>query len=299
MQKIEVADEVITKKDLDEFAYDEKYFGDWTKKLDKITETFKNAKPYSHVVIDNFLNEEIANKLSETFPRPNKDWWHFHNPIEEKFIYDKLNLMDRDMRKYFLMVSKPEFVEIMQKLSGIDNLEIDPYFHGGGIHCHPPGGKLNMHLDYSINPKSGKERRINIIYFLNKEWKEEWGGITELWSKGMKACKKKLCPGFNRALVFITYDESWHGLPGYVKCPEGLSRNSLAIYYVSEPRPNVTLRPKAQFVLRPQDPFNDRIQKFLDIRPFQRITEKELEEIWPEWEKESRAMYDTESVLEE
>lgn len=82
MQKIEVADEVITKKDLDEFAYDEKYFGDWTKKLDKITETFKNAKPYSHVVIDNFLNEEIANKLSETFPRPNKDWWHFHNPIE-------------------------------------------------------------------------------------------------------------------------------------------------------------------------------------------------------------------------
>lgn len=203
------------------------------------------------------------------------------------------------MRKYFLMVSKPEFVEIMQKLSGIDNLEIDPYFHGGGIHCHPPGGKLNMHLDYSINPKSGKERRLNIIYFLNKEWKEEWGGITELWSKGMKACKKKLCPGFNRALVFITYDESWHSLPGYVKCPEGLSRNSLAIYYVSEPRPNVTLRPKAQFVLRPQDPYDERMQKFLDIRPFQRITEKELKEIWPEWEKESRAMYDTESVLEE
>jgi len=298
MDKLEAAEEIITQKALDELKYDENFFGNWTKNLDEIKESFNHAKPYSHVVIDNFLNDDIANRLSDTFPKPNKDWWYFHNPIEEKFIYDKLHLMDEDFRNYFFMISKPEFLEKMKKISGIDNLEIDPYFHGGGMHCHPPGGKLNMHLDYSINPKSGKERRINIIYFLNKEWNQDWGGILELWSADMKECKKKLCPGFNRALLFITYDESWHGLPGYVKCPEGLSRNSLAIYYVAEPR-KVTLRPKAKFVLRPQDPYDERMQKLLDIRPVRRITEQDLNEIWPGWEKESRAMYDTESVVVE
>lgn len=289
----------ISEDDLKNLKFEKEYFGDWTNNLNELGVSYQNADPFSYVVLDNFLNEKVANELCEKFPKPNDKWWHYHNPIEEKYAYDDVKNMDKDIKKYFLMVCKSEFVEYIKKISNIENLEYDPYFHGAGIHYHPPGGKLNMHLDYSINPLSFKERRLNIIFFLNKEWKEEWGGNTELWSEGMKLCKKKLVPVFNRALLFRTFDESWHGLPGYVKCPEGLARKSFAIYYVTEARKDATLRKKAKFVIRPQDPYDERMEKLLDIRPGRRITELDLKEIWPEWEKESRVMYDTESKLSE
>jgi Rps23 Pro-64 3,4-dihydroxylase Tpa1-like proline 4-hydroxylase len=38
-----------------------------------------------------------------------------------------------------------------------------------------------MHLDYSIHPITGKERRVNLIIYMNKDWKEEWGGELNLW----------------------------------------------------------------------------------------------------------------------
>jgi Rps23 Pro-64 3,4-dihydroxylase Tpa1-like proline 4-hydroxylase len=40
-----------------------------------------------------------------------------------------------------------------------------------------------MHLDYEKHPYSGKERRLNLIYFLNKEWDSNWGGELELCDK--------------------------------------------------------------------------------------------------------------------
>jgi Rps23 Pro-64 3,4-dihydroxylase Tpa1-like proline 4-hydroxylase len=44
-----------------------------------------------------------------------------------------------------------------------------------------PGSRLEMHLDYSIHPITGKERRVNLIIYMNKDWKEEWGGELNLW----------------------------------------------------------------------------------------------------------------------
>jgi hypothetical protein len=37
-------------------------------------------------------------------------------------------------------------------------------------------------------------------------------------------------------------------------CPEGRARKSLAIYYVSDPRPEATARYKASYQARPTDP---------------------------------------------
>ena len=52
---------------------------------------------------------------------------------------------------------------------------------------------------------------------------------------------------FNTALLFDTSQESWHGLPEPIMCPENITRNSLAVYYLSEPRENTVQRGKALF----------------------------------------------------
>ena len=106
-------------------------------------------------------------------------------------------------------------------------------------------------MDYSIHPKLGLQRKINIIVYLNSNWEKEWGGNLGLWSNesSRKPGKlvKEIVPKFNRAVLFDTTQNSWHGLPNPLKCPENEFRKSIAVYYLCEPSSKVDTRGKALF----------------------------------------------------
>ena len=137
-------------------------------------------------------------------------------------------------------------------ITGIDALIPDIGLHGGGLHFHPPGGKLNVHKDYSIHPKLRKERRLNLIVYMTPGWRAEWGGELQLCSHDAVANApvepvKRVPIAFNRALLFDTTQDSWHGLPEPLKTPPGVNRQSMAVYYLTEPRPGITTRDRALF----------------------------------------------------
>jgi hypothetical protein len=81
------------------------------------------------------------------------------------------------------------------------------------------------------------DRRLNLLLYLNKDWKEEYGGHLELWNRDMTQCGAKLLPVLNRVMVFGTTDFTYHGHPDPLKCPEGMTRKSLALYYFTNGRP--------------------------------------------------------------
>jgi Rps23 Pro-64 3,4-dihydroxylase Tpa1-like proline 4-hydroxylase len=263
-----------------------KYFGDWTKDVSALNTLFLNAKPFEHVVIDNFLETSYAEKISEIFPVVNSDWHEYKNPIEVKYTYDNVNELDKDTKDFFYYLSTPELTNIMRDITSIRNLEYDEYLHGAGLHKHPRYGRLNIHLDYEKHPISGKERRLNVILFMSKDWDPLWNGANELWDKDVTKCITKTHVKFNRAIIFKTNDISWHGLPDKIMCPDDVFRNSLAYYYVS---PLNTLkteenyRKKAMFVKRPEDPFDEQLQKLYDIRPHRRITQEDMDNLIPGW----------------
>ena len=58
---------------------------------------------------------------------------------------------------------------------------------------------------------------------------------------------EKVYNKFNRAILFDTTQNSWHGLPDPINCPEDVYRKSLAIYYVSPPRAGVEQHDRALF----------------------------------------------------
>lgn len=127
----------------------------------------------------------------------------------------------------------------------------DNGLNGGGWHTHKRGGKLNTHLDYSLHPKLGLQRKPNIIIYMNPNWKEEWGGALGLW--GNESAEK---PGelvvsvwnkFNRAVIFDTTQNSWHGLPEPLACPDDQARQSLASYFLCDAPDGVDARGKALF----------------------------------------------------
>ena len=75
------------------------------------------------------------------------------------------------------------------------------------------------------------DRRLNVIVYLNPNWKEDYGGHLEFWDKKMKAPIKKILPIFNRLAIFSTNDFTNHGHPEALSCPEDMSRKSLALFY--------------------------------------------------------------------
>ena len=80
----------------------------------------------------------------------------------------------------------------------------DPYLFGGGLHELKDGGFLNIHCDFNKHPKMNLDRRINILIYLNHDWKDQYGGALELWDTNMKNCVQKIKPIFNNGKRFMS-----------------------------------------------------------------------------------------------
>lgn len=266
-------------------------FGDWINNIDKLREEFLSGKPFENVVIDNFLEESYAEKLYELFPNNNYDnWYKYENPIEVKYAFDNIEELPEELKNYFYYLSSDSIKQKIAEITNIPDLEYDEYLHGAGLHSHPRYGRLNIHLDYEKHPYNGKERRINIIYFLTKDWNTSWNGANELWGNcKSENCIKKTQVKFNRAIIFKTNDDSWHGLPEKIMCPENVFRKSLAYYYVSPlntQKKEEDYRKKAKFVKRPEELFSKNMEELYEIRRNRRITGNDLQLLFPEWRKE-------------
>lgn len=266
-------------------------FGDWTNNVDVLKENFKNAKPFEHIIIPNFLNNDLATKIKDMYPNNLELYYKYNNPIEVKYAYDNVNSLSEDLKSIFYLISTNIITNIFSQITN-QNLEYDPYLHGAGLHLHPKNGRLGIHLDYEIHPYSGKQRLLNIILYLNDKWDDEWGGHSELWDKEVK--EELLSPiRFNTALVFKTNEISWHGISKKIKCPEDFFRKTLAFYFVSTPESESKkekigndgsgFRKKATFICRPDDQNKEKMKELLEIRPLRLITDEDIKKYWPEW----------------
>jgi len=254
--------------------------------------------PTPHILIDNFLQEDSFRGLVEAFPeKPTEDWWSYRNPLEVKYAFDDVNRMQTGARSIFEALAEPHVLRKLAHLFGIPDLCLDPLNHGAGLHMHPRGGRLNMHLDYEKHPiLENKFRRLNIILYANAQWEREWKGDTQLWDAALQNCVVQSFPVPNRAIIFATSDESWHGIPDPILCPSGTHRQTLAYYYVSSTPPlakdEKDWRYKARFAGRPEDAIDPRMQQLYAIRPHRRITEEDMERIWPSWVKDEELLSD-------
>lgn len=71
---------------------------------------------------------------------------------------------------------------------------------------------------------------MNLLIYLNKDWKPDHGGELELWDRGMNQCVVRVPPKFNTAVIFNTDLDSYHGHPDPMNFPEGDGWKSIALY---------------------------------------------------------------------
>lgn len=189
------------------------------------------AEPFPHIVIDNFLPEEILDRCLRGFPELDETtdlYRSLNQNLKVGYIPDGLPL---ETRVAFQFLNSRPFLSFISSLTGVSGLITDPYYRGGGLHEIAPGGHLDIHADFNLHDIMHVERRVNILIYLNRDWKAEWGGDLELWDDALTKRMHAIDPLFNRCVIFNTGSNTMHGNPNVVQTPDGRSRKSMALYY--------------------------------------------------------------------
>lgn len=206
--------------------------------IDSYKKSFAEAKPYSHLIIDDFLDLELATKAFRFFPKmaemdtlkdfrqykaqdPNLNKFH---PIFQEIIFQHLH--------------SQRFLASLVQITGMKDLIPDNQLYAAGLAQGGNGSFLNVHIDNSSHPVQKWYRRLNLLIYLNKNWSEEKGGHLELWQPNMSE-PVKILPIFNRMVIFATDKQSWHGY-SQVNTKDGDTRKSINIYYFTEQSPDGT-----------------------------------------------------------
>ncbi|MDC3068106.1 2OG-Fe(II) oxygenase [Paracoccaceae bacterium] len=223
------------------------------KSVEKQIDNYGCNPPFDYVVIDDFFTLDFAMILSNEFPKfESQIWLRYNNPIEIKKVCNDWNVFPENTYSTFAYFNSQPWLDFLStKLLGGKTLYADSGLNGGGWHIHKKGGKLNTHLDYSLHPKLRLQRKLNIIIYMNPNWQESWGGALGLWNNESSERPGELVVSiwnkFNRAVIFDTTQNSWHGLPEPLRCPENEFRQSLAAYFLCEAPEDIDTRGKALF----------------------------------------------------
>lgn len=253
-------------------------FGEWINELNSLSEQYKHAKPFEHVVINNFF----SNPDDITIPDPDGSWYVYDNPFEGKYLKSSF----RDVPELNIL-NTSEFVNYISQITGIVNLESDEYLNAGGLHAYPNNGRSGIHLDYTIHPVSGKERRVSLLIYMSKDWNPQWGGNLKLWDENLDNETTINHGLWNTAVLFKTNGLCYHGFPDPIKCPKGVYRKAIGVFYLTDPSEESLKNPRnrAYYFPRKTDNVCEQLQKLYDIRKHRRIEKSDLDN-WPTWRQD-------------
>jgi Rps23 Pro-64 3,4-dihydroxylase Tpa1-like proline 4-hydroxylase len=220
-----------------EILIKKKYLNDNVKKL---SEVYLSNKPFPHIFLKSFFQDDFILNISKIFPDlKNSHSYEKKDINERKFGLRDIYKFPIPIKELIHFLNSDVFLKYLNEITGIkETLIPDPYLYGGGLHQISKGGYLKIHSDFYLHPKMKLDRRLNLLIYLNDNWKEEYGGALELWNQNMTNCEKKIYPYLNNVCIFSTDDRSYHGHPDPLNCPEDVTRNSIALYYYSNGRPD-------------------------------------------------------------
>lgn len=231
----------------------EKYLNPET--IAQLNEAYTNGFPCKHIVMDNFFRPEIADQLYSNFPSIdtlNVKRKSLNENKSEDYHFERFHPVFQDVKDVII----GELCGVVGKITNLEGLYVTPDNTGAGLHQGSNGSRVDVHIDYNMSTKYNAWRRLNLLVYLNKDWKDEYGGALELWNKEMTVCEKEILPNFNRAVIFYTDENAPHGYRK-MELPEGITRKSFYTYYYTNVEDGVKYR-DSTFLSRPDDSFMKR-----------------------------------------
>ncbi len=203
-----------------------------------LAEAYRAAHPFPHVVIDDFLPLDLIDRVHDEARRaaPNVNSSNDLTQSLKSAVTDWAAFGPEVLRTISFFQSGA-FISIVEGITGLRGLFADPHLEGGGVHLIRRGGFLKMHTDFNWHPMLKAHRRVNILLYLNKDWKPEFGGELTLTKLGGGEVRH-IAPIYNRLVIFNTNDYTLHGHPDTLMFPDDYPRASIALYYYGVDKPS-------------------------------------------------------------
>ena len=215
--------------------------------LSKTTnDNYMNNFPFPHCVIDGLLNSDTLFRVLKEVDKLklNDATFKFANPNcpyeYNKYTYDISKIPQ--LKDIFDYLNGSEFLAELSRITGIKDIiaNMKGGIKGSGVHIIKKGGYLGIHTDFNTHTHGvygSLDRRINILIYLNPDWKPEYGGHLLLRQPNKDPNIKnqiKILPILNRCVIFSTTKNSWHGHEEPLTSPHGIHRRSIANYYYTK-----------------------------------------------------------------
>lgn len=194
-----------------------------------IADSFHNGHPVQSAVVDDLLPRELADRVADAFP-PTSQMRELKSVHEHKYTSKSLDAFDSIIREVTFAFQDPRVVRAVGEATGIEDLHGDPSLYAGGISAMTQGQFLLPHLDNSHDAERGAYRVLNLLYYVNRDWKKENGGNLELWDDGPNGKPREIVSAFNRLVIMATHKKSWHSV-NEVRVPQ--IRKCVSNYYFS------------------------------------------------------------------
>lgn len=173
--------------------------------LDSLRKKFLSAKPYPHVLIENFLSEKDAKALAaalkkEPFKEKDSDLFHLWQTADLEQAEQPL------LKEMHSFVSSQDFATFMEGLTGMK-------LKAGVLDF---AGSLYKDTNYLLcHDDRVEDRKLAYIYYLSDDFKENEGGALALFEdddgKPGKVAKR-FSPKWNSLMVFAVSTKSWHSV---------------------------------------------------------------------------------------
>jgi hypothetical protein len=198
--------------------------------------SYRDARPYPHVVVDGLLGEARSAALARAFPPASHPHWKRRDHAEQRARLGQLQRtgfedVAGELRWLLAELGSMAFLDFLGALGGRRDLIADPHFTGAGPIATLPGGHLAIHADFNRDSARHLDRVLTALYYLPTEWDAAWGGELELWDRARTRCEVTIAPVRDRLVVMAYGEDHWHGHPSPLRCPDGHLRAVVTAYY--------------------------------------------------------------------
>ena len=206
---------------------------------------FNRKDVFKYIILDNFIDKKYSIGIAKEHKAiPDEAWLKYNHYNQKKMGLSDLQAMGPLTQKLIRELSSKSFTNWLSFISNFENLISDPTLDGGGLHKISKGGYLNIHTDFQSHTKNKNwRRRINLLLYLSPEYKKSWKGELELRSYKDNTIVESIVPKFNRCVIFVTDNKSFHGHPIPLNAPNSLARRSIALYYFQVLDKDLPLKP--------------------------------------------------------
>lgn len=179
--------------------------------LPQLREQWQGSKPISHFFVDDLLPQPWAERIRAAFPDTGEMVLK-QSLREVKYVAAQMNNYDPLLEEIIYAFQAERVVQATQQITGLKALEPDEMLYAGGISAMTSGQFLNPHIDNSHDKTRQRYRVLNLLYYVSPGWRKANGGNLELWPAGPKGEPLTIESAFNRLVVMVTDQHSWHSV---------------------------------------------------------------------------------------